>query len=414
MTSLLGKMLNSTPVSYTANGQTFGQRLFNSKSDAATQMAAMGSVGTLFAIVNRTSNATSQITWRLYRKQTDGRRVTPIPGSGNQNRIEVTKHAALDLWNNPNKFMTQDVFVETCQQHIDLVGETTIVIGRSPMSDLPLEMWPVRPDRMEPVPHPTEFLAGWIYTGPNGEKVPLGVDDVLHIKMPNPLDPYRGLGPVQALMTDLDSARYSAEWNRNFFRNSAEPAGVIEFTDSLTDKEFADFQKRWREAHQGVSNAHRVAILELGMTWKATAFTPRDMQFTELRNVSRELIREGYGMHAHMLGLSQDVNKANAEAGEVLFARWLVFPRAQRWKTMLNSRLLPMYQADTVEFDHDRVVPEDREADDRERNSKATAAASLIGTGRLDPAGCLEAVGLPPIPTVEATPQAPPQAPAAP
>ncbi|NIS37117.1 MAG: phage portal protein, partial [Actinobacteria bacterium] len=72
------------------------------------------------------------------------------------------------------------------------------------------------------------FLAGFLYHGPNGEQVPLSLDEVIHIRYPNPLDPYRGLGPVQSAMIDLDSARYSAEWNRNFFVNSAEPGGHLE------------------------------------------------------------------------------------------------------------------------------------------------------------------------------------------
>jgi HK97 family phage portal protein len=395
VTSTIGKLLNRSPVTYAPRGNSIGRLLQRNPNDTAAQMGAMSSIGTLFSIVNRTSNATSQVNWRLYRKQVDGRRVTPMPGD--LQRTEVTKHAAIDLWNTPNPYMDGNYFREACQQHLDLVGESTIVIARSPLSPMPLELWPVRPDRMTPIPHPTEFLRGWIYTGPDGEQVPLGVDDVLQIKMPNPLDPYRGLGPVQALLTDLDSARYSAEWNRNFFRNSAEPGGVVEFSDELDDEEFETFQKRWRDTHQGVGNAHRVAILEMGAKWVPTQFSPKDMQFAELRGVSREIIREGFGIHGHMLGLSQDVNKANAEAGEISFARWLVFPRAQRWKAMLNCRLLPMFQADTVEFDHDRVVPEDREADDRERNSKANAAAALASVKLWEPDDILQAVGLPPM-----------------
>lgn len=405
MTSTLGKLRNKT-VPYAARTDSLGARLAaGGRTDATAQLEAMGTVGTLFSIVNRTSNAVSQIEWHLYRKRTDARRVTPMPGD--PQRTEITSHAALTLWNQPNKFHTRDVFVEACQQHLDLVGETDILVSKAPGLNMPVELWTIRPDRLTPIPHPTEYLAGWIYTGPSGEKIPLGVDDIIQIKLPNPLDPYRGLGPVQAVMTDLDSARYSAEWNRNFFQNSAEPGGVVEFEDSLTEDEFKQFQDRWRDAHQGVGNAHRVAVLENGLTWKPNAFSPRDMQFVQLRGVSREILREAFGIHGHMLGLSQDINKANADAGEISFARWLTTPRARRWKTMLNHRLLPMFQADTVEFDHEHVVPEDREADDRERTSKANAVAALVGTQRFDPAGALEAFGLPPIPVVDA-PAAPP------
>lgn len=412
MTSTFGKLRNRAPVPYAPRVPSrLSQLISGGRGGMTSQMEAYGSIGTVFSIVRTLYVATARVEWHLYRKQVDGRRVTPMPDSTDP-RSEITRHAALDVWNRPNPFMTGKYFRQCIQQHKDLVGEYIIVVVRAPGLDLPLELWPVRPDRMTPIPHPTEFLAGWIYTGPNGEKIPLGVDEVIQDKYPNPLDPYRGLGPIQAALVDIDSARYSAEWNRNFFRNSAEPGGVIELDDDLTDEEFETFQKRWRDSHQGVGNAHRVALLENGAKWKATQFTPKDMQFSELRGVSRELIREAFAMHGHMLGISQDVNKANAEAGESSFARWLAVPRVDDIKDVLNFRLLPMFKAETVEFDHDRVVPEDREADDRERTSRANAVAALVGTGRYDPAGALEAFGLPPIDTIDAPATPAPQLPA--
>lgn len=386
-----GLVVNKTPVSYAPSRSLRMPWAGGSASSAETQMRAMGSVSTLFAIVNRTSNATSQVNWRLWRTSADGRR--PM-GTQEETRTEVTRHAALDLWRKPNPFMTGQELVEIFQQHLDLVGEGVLVIGRNPLSPLPLELWPVRPDRITPVPHPTNFLAGYVYTGPDGDQVPLGLDEVIHLKMPNPLDPYRGLGPVQAAMVDLDSARYSAEWNRAFFVNSAEPGGVVEIDKTLDDDEFNEMNERWREQHQGVDAAHRVAFLEGGAKWKPTSFSQRDMQFVELRGVSREIIREAFGIHGHMLGNSQDVNKANAEAGEISFARWLVFPRAQRIKQVINTRLLPLFGDPNLEFDHDRVVPEDREADDRERTSRAQSAQLLVTAG-YDPADVARAMGLP-------------------
>lgn len=400
--SIIGGIANKAP-SVPLYGRGGGIGLpWASSNNAESQMRAMGSVGTLFSIVHRTSNATSQVDWRLWRDQPDKRRKF---GPADDRRIEVTRHAVLDLWNNPNPFMTRQALIEQVQQYLDLVGEGPIVITRDPRSPLPLELWPVRPDRMTPIPG-GDFLAGYVYTGFNGEQVPLGLDDVIFLKMPNPLDPFRGLGPVQAAMVDLDSARYSAEWNRNFFINSAEPGGIIEVPNRLSDEDFTEMTERWREQHQGVAQAHRVAVLEQGK-WVDRSMSQRDMQFVQLRGLSREVIREAFGIHGHMLGNSQDVNKANAEAGEISFARWLVKPRVERIKQAVNHRLLPMFGADGLVLDHDRVVPEDREADDRERKSKAEAAAALVKAG-YDPADAAAAMGLPDIAHTGTIPSAAP------
>ncbi len=386
MPSLIGKLLNQTPVPYVGRGITLP---WTKKDGAEAQMRAYGSVGTLFNIVSTTSQAVAEVEWKLYRKST----------TGNPNdRKEVTQHAALDLWNYPNKHMTRQELVEVGQQHIDLTGEGWVVISRNPMArSIPLELWPVRPDQMAPVPSPTDFIVGYVFTGPDGAQVPLPVDDVLFMRMPNPLDPYRGLGPVQSILVDLDAAYYSAEWNRNFFLNSAQPGGIIEVEKRLSDDEFTELVTRWREQHQGVANAHRVAVIEQGK-WVTNNYTMRDMQFVELRNVSKEKIREAYGFPKFAAGEVDDVNRASAEASAAWFARRLTVPRLKRWKGMLNNDLLPLFGATAKQLEFDFVSPvlEDREANNAERDSQTTALATLSGVGVDITPEVLGYLGLPP------------------
>lgn len=369
----LRALLNKAPVPYVSSrgGLSIPWR---APSGAEAQMRAMGTVGTLFSIVNRTSNATALVDWKLYRKAPSG-----LP----EDRVEVPQHAILDLWNRPNKFFTRQELVETVQQHIDLTGEGWLVIGRNPRSPMPLELWPVRPDRIQPVPHPVDFISGYLYTGPDGQEIALRVEDVIQIRMPNPLDPYRGMGPVQSVLTELDASRYSAEWNRNFFMNSAEPGGIIEVPNGLLDHEFDELRERWNEQHKGVANAHRVAILEHGK-WVDRKYTQRDMQFAELRSVSRDVIREAFGAPKFVLGDVDDVNRANAEASKVLFAEQLTVPRLERWKGALLNDLLPLYGPDAarmLEFDYCDPVPPDAEARNAELKTKAEAAKLFVDAG---------------------------------
>lgn len=384
MKSLIGGILNRSPVPFT--GRNNFSILQPVRSSPEAQMRALGSVGTLFAIVSRICDAVSQVEWKLYRKSLTGNK---------EDRVEVTRHLALDIWNKPNPYYTREEFVESFTQHLDLTGEAWWVVGRNPNASFPLELWPVRPDRMSPIPSRTDFLSGYMYSGPDGEEIPLGRDEVVMLRMPNPLDPYRGMGPVQSILTDLDSSRYSAEWNRNFFKNSAEPGGIIQVDKKLTDSEFDEMVARWREQHQGVAQSHRVAILEQGM-WVDRKYSMRDMQFAEIRSVAREIIREAFGMPKAMLGTVDDVNRANAEVGEIMFARWLVVPRCKRIRGALNNDFLPMFgtTGQGLEFDFVNPVPEDREAENNERLSKAQAAKSLVEAG-YDPMAVLSAVGLP-------------------
>lgn len=380
---------NLTPVPYVGRKGTGISGLglpFTNRGDRGEQLTTMSVVPTLFAVVHKLSTGTAAADWSLYRETKNGKDQEP-----------VTTHAAIDLLRKPNPWMPWQEFCETTQQHIDLTGEGWWVLvksGKIPMAG-PLEMWPVRPDRMEPVPSPDKFLIGYVYTSPDGEKVPLDVNDVIQIRMPNPLDVYRGLGPVQALLVDLDSARYTAEWNRNFFKNSAEPGGIIQAPTKLSEDEFDELQERWSEQHKGVANAHRVAILE-GMEWVERKFTMRDMQFADLRKLSRDQILEGFGFPKVMLGATDGVNLANALAGEYMFSKWLISTRLDRLKGAINNDLLPLFGSTTngIKWDYESPVPEDEEAANATLTARVNAFVALVNAG-VDPASACDVVGLP-------------------
>lgn len=375
------------PVPYTGRRGSIGV-LMPMRNDREAQQAAMGANGTLFGIVHKTSTAQAALTWRLYRKAKSGQK---------EDRTEITSHAFLDLWNKPNDFYSGYEFREAIQQHMDLVGEWWILVQRSAVArGIILGLWPIRPDRMYPVPSVDKFIAGYMYVSPDGEKIPLGIDEVIQTKMPNPLDPYRGMGPVQSILTQIDSVKYSAEWNRNFFLNSAEPGGIIEVDKRLSDDEFDEMTKRWREQHQGISAAHRVAVIEQGK-WVDRKYTNRDMQFAELRTLSRDEIMEAYGFPKTMLGIAVDVNRANAETGKEIFDENLTIPRADRMRDMLNTRLLPLVDpagVKGIEVDYDDPKGDNQEQANAERQSKTEAWSALVLAGA-DPEEAADVVGLP-------------------
>ncbi len=419
--SLIGKALalrnQNPPVPY--SGARRGGLGFGSSPGLAAQsnMASYGSVGTVWQIVHLLSSSVAKPAWKLYRKQpADGRVRYTTSDAGSDQRTEVVRHQALEVFGKPNPFYTQFTLMEASQQYLDLTGESLWVLDYDPRASFPMGIWPVRPDRMEPVPDPDTYLAGWVYTAPDGgEKIPLTPREVLQVKYPNPLDSFRGLGPVQAVMVDIQAARYSAEWNLNFFLNSATPGGLIQVDHKLEDDEFDDLVAKWRDAHRGVSRAHRVAVLEGGQTWVPNAMTLRDMDFGNLRNLSRDIIREAFGIHKIMLGNSDDVNRANAQTGEEVFATWSITPRLDRWRDVLNNQFLPLFGStgDGVEFDYIYPMPQNREQDNAELTAKANAAAALVAAGVWDPDDILTVVGLPAMDTItpEAVPDTVPVAP---
>jgi HK97 family phage portal protein len=411
MSSLIGRIINATkaqpPVAYTAAGWV-NSSVLHGGSDPENYMRAYSASGTVYSIVSTLARSAAKVPWHLYRSQPQaGRRRYTTGDQGSDQRKEIVKHLALSVWNKPNPFMTGRFFRELSQTYLDLTGECYWIIARDPRASFPTAMWPVRPDRMEPVPSRDEYLSGYAYRGPQGELVPLSLDDVIMIKYPNPLDMYHGLGPVQAILVDIDAGKYSAAWNRNFFLNSATPGGVVEIDKRLSDDEWNEWTNRWREGHRGLAAAHRVAILEQGATWVPNAHTQRDMDFVNLRNISRDVIREAFRMHKMILGTTDDVNRSNAQTAQELFEAFQVTERVAGFKETLNVDFLPLFGStgDGVEFDFEDPISENRESAAMELGAKATAVQALVAAG-YDRHAVLEVVGLPDM-AVAATPPPP-------
>lgn len=390
----LGAFLNKAPVPYVQ--RSAASEWFQSPQNAKslTNMEAYGSVGTLFAIVNRLANDTSAQCWKLYQKQKDTRR--RYAHTGMDDRKEVIDHMALRLLTKPNPFMTTQLFIEITQQHIDLAGESFWAVVSE--YGIPYELWPLRPDRMTIVCDANNYLSGYVYTAPDGQQIPMEQEQIIHLKMPSPVDIYRGASPVSAILPDLESSRLSSEWNRNFFKNSAVPGGVIQVEGRLSDDAFYEMMLRWREQHKGVANAHRAAVLDNGGKWIPTAMTMRDMQFAELRDVSSQVIREAFGFPKFKLGDVTDVNRATADASERMYARSLLIPRLERIKQALNTQLLPLFGSSGtgIEFDYDSPEPDDEELEVMNNKTKSESAKILVDAG-YNPDAVLETVGLPPM-----------------
>ena len=373
-----------------------------------TLMRAYKTNGTAHANIKLIASSAAGPPWKLFRAEpADGRRRYTTSDRGSDQRVEVIQHAALNCLNHPAVIQsggvslpvwTRFALFEISNIWMETTGKSYWVVDRGTSgSSVPLGLWPVRPDRMIPVPDRDNYLKGYVYTSPDGrEKIPLLPSDVIFNKYPDPEDPYGGCGPIRSVLTDVEAARYASEYNRNYFINSAEPGGVIQVDHELDDEEFNQLVDRWRDTHRGVARAHRIAVLEAGATWVPNGHSMKDMDFAGLRLVMADSIRESLAMHKIMTGITDDVNRANAQTGEEIFGAWHVMPRLNRWRDVLNSQFLPLFgpSGQGVEFDYIYSMPANREQDNAELQAKTQSFAALVGAGA-DPDDAAEVVGLP-------------------
>jgi phage portal protein BeeE len=379
------------PIPYTGMGSgttwTGGQ-------SRTSQLELSTAETTLFSVLELISKTTSRVKW-------DGHR--PLRGAeqADQDRpvILPEQNRAVQLWQRPNNFMTGRYVRQMCTWHYRAVGEAWMVMDFYDAGmTVPRAWWPVRPDRMSVRADPGEFLTGYTYTGPSGEKIDLDPREVLRITNPHPLDPHRGLGVVQTLGTIIGMSLESAQWIANFFANDATPGGVIEIEQGLPDMEYNRLRKRWNEQHRGTAKAHRVAILEYGQ-FKPRSYSMKDMQFPEIRHLSRDQVLEAFRIHKHNMGISDDVNRANAVAAREQLAENETKPNLDEWAELGNGPYNERFGAvgEVVELCYRDPTPEDQDAALAEGNAKVDNYVKLVGAG-VEPAAAADYLGMPELP----------------
>lgn len=378
------------------SGAAFGA-LSGYGGDADAQIAMYKNNTPLYSAAGFNALATAGITWRLFQSH-DGRgRI-----SGPDPRKEILNHQAVRVWNKPNDFMHGQFFREYFSLLLELTGLVYWVVVRNAVG-IPIAIWPIKRNCIVPIPDPKKFLLGYLYIGPMNERIPLGLDEVIPLQLVDPSDPLGGVAPAEPLMTDLESARYTSEFRRNYFKNSANPGGVIQIENdtNLTDDEFDELSERWAEQHRGVRNAHRVAIIERGK-WIQNDQSLKDLMLVELRQDDRNTVYEAYRTSKALMGVAEDVNRANAEAAEYVFSKWNLVPKLARIRDALNFSFMPMFSSAAngqYYWDFDNPVPTDWQADAATTAANAHAAAELVAAG-YDPVAVAEAMSLPNIPYV--------------
>lgn len=398
MRSLLGGLINRAPVPFNtvprayAGGTSYGRYGTNAEL-SATEVSA-----TLFSLINRTSTATAKVPWHMHRARVGA--TCPMPKCPCPDDAElVQKHPALTVINKPNDFFTRQELIESGQQHVDLTGEGWLIVSR--IGTVPAELWVARPDRMVVVTSPTDFLLGYIYLTPSGQEMPLRREDVLSQRMPHPRDPYRGLGPVQTVISQIEGSAAGAEWNTSFFRNGARPGGIVKLSRKLPDRAFEQLVERWNANHRGTANAGKTAFLEEGDYIDIQPMSVRDMAFVETANLNRDTILLAYGASKFDVGVLEDVNLATATAARADFAERMTQPRLDRWQGMFNNDFLPLFPGQlgdnsVYSLIPANPVPGDQAAARADELAAATIFDKLVRTG-MDPQQAAELSGLPPV-----------------
>jgi len=170
------------------------------------------------------------------------------------------------------------------------------------------------------------------------------VDQVIHFHGYNPLDLRRGLSPLEALRQLIAEQVAAAEHREGLWKRGARASLVIE--RPATSPQWSEaarerFRADWEASYTGDAASGKTAVLEEGMTAKPLeTFSPRDAQYLEVSQLSREIVASTYGIPLGLLGLGQANYSSLTEQHRQLYQDSLA-PWLTKIEQVLSAQMLP-------------------------------------------------------------------------
>jgi len=271
---------------------------------------------------------------------------------------ELEDHEILSLLHRANPAQSKYQFFFTLELFIIIWGSAPVYKDRAGTNKI-LNLWPLRPDLLRAITDSKGNVVKYDYTI-GGMVQTLPAEDVILINEPNPKDLRQGYSALNAAALEVDADMAAAIWNKMLVENWAEPGGILTTEQKLSDAEFTRLEKTWN-ARKGSGDAARAAVLEKGLKYEAIGRSPKEMDLVEQRGAHRNAIVAILGVPMSIM-TSEDVNLANAEVGERVFARDTIDPEMNLIISTLNEFLVPEY-GDDLMLSYESPIPQDQTQD---------------------------------------------------
>lgn len=247
------------------------------------------------------------------------------------------------LHDEPNPEMTSFVFRETLMSHLLLWGNAYAQIIRDGSGRV-LAIYPLLPNKME-VSRAANGELIYAYRRDSAESrlnpdagcVYLHDYEVLHIPGLG-FDGLVGYSPISMAKNSIGMAIACEEYGASFFANGANPGGVLEHPGVLKDPK--KVRDSWNEVYRGSSNAHKVAVLEVGMKYQQIGIPPEQAQFLETRKFQINEIARIFRVPPSMIGDLERATFSNAEQLSLDFVKYTLNPWIVRIEQAIHKALL--------------------------------------------------------------------------
>lgn len=308
----------------------------------------------------------------------------------------------------PNDLMTAFPFKQALMVHVLLNGNGYAYIDRDG-AGRPAQLLLLRPESVTPL-----MVGGklwYVYTAPRGERRKIPPDDVIHVKGMG-FDGIEGFPVLRIARDALGAAIAARDHSARYFKNGARPGGVLSHPGKLSDPARQRMRESWASIHQGLDNAHKVAILEEGTTYTGFDSNAKEAQLLESREFDAREIANIFGVPTHKLGDPSKVaynslGEENQSYYDDTLSRWLE-GIAEECEAKLLSEAEQDAGSHCIDFDYQEIQRANLP-------NQVDYATRLLGSGIIDADEARAVFGLnpkaDPVPVTPSPPPSPPPSP---
>lgn len=365
-----GENLPEVTDSVRDSGQVFSFGTANSGEKVDEQSAMQ--ISTVYACVRLLAETVAALPLHLYR-YTDG-------GKGKESAFDHPLYRI--LYRQPNDEMSSFIWRETMMTHLLLWGNAYSQIIRDGRNNV-LGLYPLLPENVE-VDRDEQGQLYYIYhaytdevPGEQNQDIYFRKDEILHIPGLG-FNGLVGFSPIAMMKNSLGTTLAVEKYGASFFKNGAQPSGVLEHPGVLKDPQ--KIRDNWTAVYGGANNAHRVAVLEEGMAYKAISLPPEDSQFLSTRQFGVEEICRIFRVPPHMVQSLEHATFSNIEHQSIDFVVHTLTPWLVRFEQAIIKDLLLEEEQDVLfpKFNVDGLLLGDYQ-------SRMNGYATGISNGFLSP-----------------------------
>lgn len=279
---------------------------------------------------------------------------------------KVEDHLLYDALDDPNPFMGGSGLMKLTETSLDLVGDAFWLKQRNG-SGAPAGFWPVPAHWVTETPTPLtpRYRIAW-----NAWQRYIPASEILWFHEPAPVHPYeRGSGVGFAVGDELEIDEYLSKMTKQLFFNDADPKWIMALGDA-GEPEVKRLEHDFLSRNQGFWKKFKPYFLRGGgpnpninqMIHEFQRPTMEQLVYPGLRKAQRDVVLQVPGIPPEMFGIVESSNRATIEAAEHLYSKWVVLPRLERLRSIMQASLLPDYD-DRLLLDYPNPVARDKEHD---------------------------------------------------